>query len=167
MSDLSRSEAIAKIADLISDHRVALLTTIDDDGTPWSRPMGLQDQEAFDGSLYFFARADSEKMDHIARNAKVNVAFSKPSDQEYISMAGVATVLNDRQKIQDLWSPSVRAWFPDGPDDDELRLIRVDVDRAEYWDSPASVVVHAIGIVRAAVTGEPADDLGENEQVDL
>lgn len=167
MSDTSREDAIATLADLIADHHVAMLTTIDDDGTPWSRPMGLQDPSEFDGTLYFFSRDDSEKLAHIERNPKASVAFAKPSDQEYVTMAGTAAVENDRQKIRDLWSPSVKAWFPDGPDDPAIRLIRVDVDRAEYWDSPASVVVHAIGLAKAALTGEPADDLGENEKVDL
>ena len=167
MSDTSREDALATLTDLIADHHVAMLTTIDDDGAPCSRPMGLQQPGDFDGTLYFLTRDHSEKLAHIARNPKVSVAFATPSDQEYVTMAGTATVENDRQTIRDLWSPPARAWFPDGPDDPTIRLIRVDVDRAEYWDSPASVVVHAIGLAKAALTGEPADDLGENEKVEL
>ncbi len=168
MSDtpLSRDEAVAKLADLIQDIRIAMLTTLDDDGTPWSRPMGTQDVD-FDGTLWFFTRADSEKVDHIQRNAKVGVAYSAPDDQTYVTMAGTAQVLNDRGKIRDLWSEPLKAWFPDGVDDPELRLIRVDVDRAEYWDSPASAVVYALGYAKAVLTGEPATDIGDNQQVSL
>ena len=167
MSDLSRDEAVAKLTDLIADHRVAMLTTIDTDGAPWNRPMGLQKPGEFDGTLYLFTIAGSDKVEHIERNPKVSVAFSKPGENEYASMTGTARVTDDRETIRDLWSPSVRAWFPDGPDDPNLRLIEIDVDRAEFWDSPASVLVHAYGIVKAVVTGEPAKDIGENAQVDL
>lgn len=168
MSDtsLSRDEAVAKLADLIEDIRIAMLTTIDADGAPWSRPMGTQDV-AFDGTLWFFTRADSEKVEHIERNAKVGVAYANPDDQDYVTMAGTARVLNDRGKIRDLWSEPLKAWFPDGVDDPELRLIQVDVDRAEYWDSPASAVVYALGYAKAVLTGQPATDLGDNEQVSL
>ena len=167
MSDLSRPEAISKLADLISDHRFAMLTTIDTDGAPWNRPMGLQNPGDFDGTLYFFTGQDSEKVEHIGRNPKVAAAFSKPSDQEYVNMTGTARVTHDMAKIKELWSPSVRAWFPDGPDDPNLRLIEIDVDRAEYWDSPASAIAHVYSLAKAMVTGEPAEDVGENEQVDL
>ncbi len=82
-------------------------------------------------------------------------------------MAGTAEVVDDRQKAEDLWSEPLKAWFPDGLDDPHLRLIHVDVDRAEYWDSPSSPIVYAIGYAKAVLTGERADSLGENEQVDL
>ena len=167
MPDPSREEAIAKLADLIRDHHIAMLTTIDTDGAPWNRPMAPQDTEDFDGVVYLFTGKDSEKVKHIARNPKVSVAFSKPSDQEYVVMTGTARVTHDMAKIEKLWSPSVRAWFPDGPEDANLRLIEVDVDRAEYWDSPASVLAHVYSLAKATLTGEPADDVGENAKVDL
>lgn len=166
MSSPSRQEQIDHLKSLIDGQRIAMLTTVDDDGAPWSRPMAVQDRE-FDGDLWFFTRADSEKTQHIERNARVGVAFSKPSDQEYVVMAGTASISNDRDQIQELWSEPARAWFPDGPDDPELRLIRVEADRAEYWDSPSSVVAYAFGYAKAVLTGEPASDIGDNAQVDL
>lgn len=167
MSDLSREDAIAKLADLISDHRVAMLTTIDTDGAPWNRPMGLQKPGDFDGTLTLFTRADSDKVEHIERNNKVSLAFAKPDDSEYATMTGAATVSNDRDKIRDLWSPFLRAWWPEGPEDPSIRLIEVDVDRAEFWDSPDSAFVHAVGFIKAIVTGEPAHDVGDNAQISL
>ena len=166
MSDASRQDQIDHLKDLIDGIRIAMLTTVDDDGAPWSRPMAIQERE-FDGDLWFFTSADSEKIEHIERNARVGVSFSKPSDNEYVVMAGTASVSNDRDKIRELWSEPARAWFPDGPDSPTLRLIRVAADRAEYWDSPASVVAYAFGYAKAVLTGEAAKDLGDNAQVDL
>ena len=161
-----RQERIDKLADLIDDIRICMLTTIDSDGTPWSRPMAVQ-EVAFGGDLWFFTRDDSEKVDHIERNRKVSAAFSLPDDQEYVTMAGTALIVKDKQKAEEMWSKPLEAWFPKGLDDPHLRLIKVEVERAEYWDSPASPIVYALGLVKAKLTGEPARDLGENEKVDL
>ena len=166
MSDASRQDQIDHLKGLIDGIRIAMLTTVDDDGAPWSRPMAVQERE-FDGDLWFFTSADSEKIEHIERNARVGVAFSKASENEYVVMAGTASVSNDRDKIRELWSEPARAWYPDGPDAPELRLIHVSADRAEYWDSPASVVAYAFGYAKAVLTGEGAADLGDHAQVDL
>lgn len=165
-SKSERDEHVEKLADLIDDIRICMLTTIDDDGAPWSRPMAVQ-EVTFGGDLWFFTRDDSEKVEHIQRNRRAGVAFSLPDDQEYVTMAGTALVVNDRRKAEEMWSEPLKAWFPDGLDDPHLRLIKVEVDRAEYWDSPSSPVVYALGYLKAKITGEAATDLGENEKVSL
>jgi hypothetical protein len=44
--------------------------------------------------------------------------------------------VSDSKKVEDLWDPSYQRWFPGGPSDPGLALIRVRVERAEYWDAP-------------------------------
>ena len=122
--------------------------------------------EDFAGTLYFFTKADSEKIEHIERNPNVSVAFSDPDDQNYVMMAGTASVLNDRAKIEELWSEPMRTWFPDGADDPAIRLLKTDIHRAEYWDTPSSAVVYAYGYVKAALTGKPAKP-GDHAKVTL
>ena len=166
MSDTpTHDEQVRKIAELIQDAQFSTLTTVDPDGGLWSRPMAIQ-TDGFAGTLHYFTKADSEKIDHIAHNPNVAVAFSDPSAQNYVMMAGRASVHNDRATIRELWSEPMRTWFPEGADDPDLRLLRVDVDRAEYWDTPSSVVVHAFGYVKAVLTGEPARP-GDHAKVDL
>ena len=165
-SPAERQERIAKLADLIDDIRICMLTTVDTDGKPWSRPMAVQ-EVGFGGDLWFFTRDDSEKVDHIERNRKVGVSFSHPKRQDYVTMAGTALIVKDKQKAEEMWSEALEAWFPKGVHDSHLRLIKVEVERAEYWDSPSSPIVYALGYLKSKITGEPATDLGENEKVDL
>ncbi len=165
-NEATRNEQIEHLAELIGNTHICMLTTIDTDGKPWSRPMGVQ-EAAFDGDLWFFTDVSSDKVEHIRRSPGVGVAFARPSDQEYVTMAGRAAVLNDRQKIEDLWSEHLTTWFPDGADDPDLRLIHVEVDRAEYWDSPSSFVVYALGYAKAKLTGERTHDIGDHEKVSL
>ena len=63
-------------------------------------------------------------------------------------------------------SAQVEAWFPQGPDDDSVVLLKVVADSAEYWDSPGGRLATAFSFVKAKVTGERIEG-GENEKVDL
>ena len=154
-----------KLWDKIKDVRIAMMTTVEADDTLRSRPMYLQQPE-FDGDLWFFTSDDSGKVQEIMHNKQVNLGFADPSDNLYVSISGTAQVLDDRAKEEDLWNPTLKAWFPDGLDDPHLTLICVSADKAEYWDAPNSKMVQLYGFVKAAVTGERADP-GENEKVKL
>ncbi len=159
------NEHVKKLGELIKDIEFAMLTTAEADGTLRSRPMATQQVE-FDGDLYFFTRAGSGKVDEIERDHHVNVSYAKPDDQRYVSVSGMARLSRDRAKIEELWSPILKAWFPEGLDDPELALLKVSVESAEYWDSPSSKMVQLVGFVKALVTGESYKP-GEHEKLDL
>ena len=164
---MSDTSDLAKLRELLADARVCMLTTIDADGAPWSRPMALQ-SDGFDGTLWFFTNADEPKIEHIERNANVGVAVSRTTESDYVVLAGTASVHHDPARAKALWQEPARAWFPDGPDSPDLRLIRVDVARAEYWDSPSGVLVQLFGYAKALVTGEGSHgELTEHGRVDL
>lgn len=60
----------------------------------------------------------------------------------------------------------LKSWFPEGKDDPNIALLKVDVDQAEYWDAPGSRMVVAFDYLKARITGT-APQLGENKKVDL
>jgi general stress protein 26 len=156
----THDEAIKKLAELIADTRVAMFTTRAADGTLRSRPMATQ-QTPFDGVLWFLTGRRTDKTVEIEHEAEVNVAYARPDDQEYVSVSGRAHVVDDRAQARELWNPLHKAWFPQGVDDPDLRLIRVDVTGAEYWDASSSAMVHLIGFAKAVATGrryEPGDN---------
>jgi general stress protein 26 len=159
-----REESIKKVNDLIEDVQIAMLTTIDG-GTLRSRPMQTQEAE-FDGDLWFFTSTDTHKTDEIEKDNRVNVAYASPGDNTYVSVSGTASLVNDKEKIEELWNPILKAWFPKGLDDPTLILLKVSVEQAEYWDSTSSTVVQIVGFVKALVTGERADG-GDHGRVNL
>jgi general stress protein 26 len=161
----SREEAVQKLGELIKDVRVAMMTTALPDGSLRSRPMATQENE-FDGTLWFFTSVDSGKVHEIEDDTHVNVAYASPKDQVYVSVSGRARINRDRSKIDELWNPMLKAWFPDGKDDPQIALLQVEVENAEYWDAPSSAVVHLVGFIKAVATGERYDP-GENEKVSL
>jgi general stress protein 26 len=159
------SDEIKKLREMIQDVKVAMLTTVDVDGSMRSRPMRTQEVE-FDGDLWFFTDDTSPKTEEILRDRHVNVTYSDPNAQRYVSVKGQASLVRDKTKMAALWSPIYKAWFPDGLDDPNICLLRVEVDSAEYWDSSQSAIVHAIGFTKAALTGERYKP-GENAKIDL
>jgi general stress protein 26 len=166
MANPNRAENIQKLWELIKDIQMCMLTTVDEDGSLRSRPMATQKTE-FDGDLWFFTGASSAKVDEIYREWQVNASFADPGGNRWVSVSGVARLVRDRQKAEQLWNPFLKAWFPDGLEDPDLALLHVKVHKAEYWDAPHGKVATMLGFVKAVVTGEEADDIAENEKLTL
>lgn len=160
-----RGEEIQKLGELIKDIRIAMLTTALPDGSLRSRPMATQHQE-FDGTLWFFTHAESGKVHEIEDDQHVNLSYSEPSEQKYVSVSGKARLNRDRARIEELWITPLKAWFPKGMDDPDIALLQIEVENAEYWDTPSSKMVHLIGMTKATLTGQSYQP-GENEKIAL
>jgi general stress protein 26 len=160
-----RQAAIEKLGSLVKKVKFAMLTTQDEDGTLRSRPMATQATD-FDGTLWFFTRASAPKVDEVEQEHQVNLSYAQPDDQLFVSISGRANLVRDRAKADELWNPALKAWFPKGTDDPDLALLKVEVEKAEYWDTPNSTMVHLIGYVKATLTGESYKP-GENKKITL
>lgn len=152
VTELRGEEGIKRIGKLIEQLRFAMLTTLSADGSLDSRPMATQKRE-FDGALWFLTRFDSRKVNEIAEDSHVSLTYAEPSDQKYVALKGRAHVSNDRARIHELWNPAHKAWFPQGEDDPQIRVLRIDVTEGEFWESDDSKVVRSIKYLAAAATG--------------
>ena len=167
MSDVTnQSSEIQKLRHLIEDIGVAMLTTTADDGSLHSRPMATNGHIDDDLSLWFFTYADTLKTEEIGQDRHVNVSFSCPEKQKYVSVSGKAHLVTDQSKIEELWTPDQQAWFPKGLDQPGLALLKVIPRMAEYWDAPPQPIAQTIAMVKAVTTGKRAHP-GEHETVNL
>ena len=66
--------------------------------------------------------------------------------------------------MEALWSKWVEVFFPKGLDDPDLALLRVDIEKAEYWDSPGTAIGRAYAITKALLTGNK-DAVGDNVKI--
>lgn len=161
----TRAEAIERLAELIKDIDFAMLTTVDDDGTLRSRPMSTQ-KAPFDGELWFFTDTHAPKVDEIEQTHQVNLAYADPKNQRYVSISGNAQLVIDAAKKRDLWEPSHKIYFPNGPEDPNVALLKVTVSKAEYWESSSNAVGRLIDYAKAFVTSDESQ-LGENQKLNL
>ena len=75
-------------------------------------------------------------------------------------------MIEDQDKIEELWSPVLKAWFPDGKESNNVILLRVAPISAAYWDATSSKLVEIYNIGKAIVTGEKYES-GEMAQMKL
>jgi general stress protein 26 len=163
--DGSQQDAITHLGELIHGIKVAMMTTVEADGSLRSRPMWTHDRD-FDGELWFFTREHSAKVGEVEHDHHVSLAYAEPSKDRFVSVSGRCRLVLDKQKARELWSPTLKAWFPQGVDDPELALLCVKVEKAEYWDTPNSRMVQLVGFVKSVLTGQTYEP-GENEKVSL
>jgi general stress protein 26 len=162
----TQSDDLQRLREMVKDIDFCMLTTVDENGDLHSRPMSSNGEIDPDGDIWFFTGVSSHKVDEIARLPKVNVSFADPENQRYISVSGQAQLVRDRNKIEELWKPEFKMWFPEGKDDPEIALLKIHLEKAEYWDSPSSTVGYALKFVSSLVTGKDAE-YGENKKIDL
>ncbi|MGP1716069.1 MAG: pyridoxamine 5'-phosphate oxidase family protein [Methylophilus sp.] len=154
------TEERQKLAELIENFDIAMLTFIDSQGALISQPMGPIELDG-EGNIWFFTDIHSEKTQHLDA---LNLAFSGESDATYVSLSGSGELVTDPARKQALWSPFVKPWFPEGPDSPNLALLKFVPHTAEYWDSPHSKVVRLFAIAASIVAARPIG-LGDHERL--
>lgn len=152
-----------QLLELLDDLTIAMFTTVDADGTLTSRPMARQQVEP-NAQMWFITARDSRQIAHISARPRVGITFS--SSSTWVALSGTAEVVDDRAKLNELWNTFAEAWMPEGPDDPNVVLIRVDLDGGEYWDTPGGRVASLLSFAKAKLTGS-AYEGAENERVDL
>src|SRR5262249_11437859 len=78
VSMASDYNALRKLNELVKGIRVAMLTTIREDGMPHSRPMATQQMES-DGDLWFFTGWSTHKSHEVEGQPTVNLAYADPN----------------------------------------------------------------------------------------
>ncbi len=139
------------LSTLIEDFSAAMLTTHDDDGALVGRPMTPLEMDA-GGALWFFTNSQSEKAQHLR---VANVCFSNSDHSTYISISGHGELHHDRVRIERLWTPFAKPWFPDGPSSPHLVLLKFTPALAEYWDAPHSKMVRMFAMAASIVAAKP------------
>ena len=151
----------AKIKKLIEDARIGMFTTNYDDKL-FSRPIAISQVDE-ENNIWFFTDIHSEKVDEIIQNKNINFSFSNQDDNAYVSISGIAKLVIDKEKIEELWSIFVQGWFPEGKESERLTLVKVKPESAEYWDGSSSKIVSLFHLAKAVTTGKAYNEVVDSE----
>ncbi|CAF0896565.1 unnamed protein product [Adineta ricciae] len=163
-----REKDLEKLFKIIHNVKYAMLTTVNEDGTLHSRPMVNKQADSFHGELWFFTQRSAHKVTEVKKGSEeVNISYADPENQSYVSISGRADLVDDNTKKRDLWSESLKAWFPKGLDDPDLTLLRITIGEAEYWDSSSTVMQKLYGLAKATILGDHTALAGENKKLIL
>ncbi|HYB97012.1 MAG TPA: pyridoxamine 5'-phosphate oxidase family protein [Vicinamibacterales bacterium] len=144
-----------KLRQLLKDFPIAFMVTVHD-GALTARPIGVVgDHAAFDGTLWFITDKRSRKVDAIDAGASTALLFQNDGNGAYLHLSGRAAVVEDRPRLEELYTTLQRTWFPKGLDDPDITLLRFDVEEGNYWDSHNSMVRLAFAFAKSLITGAP------------
>lgn len=143
---------IEKLKELTSKCKVCMLGTFEEMRV-FFRPMAHVDVDEM-GNFWFFTSLESEKTSQINSNPNVYLTYACEGEGTYLSVEGIASVSNiNRDRMKELFTPFVRAWFPRGLDDPTLALMIVHPLEIDYWVNDESKVLTYIKMLSSAVTG--------------
>ena len=153
--ELSDAEKRQQLSKLMSEFKTAMLVTRTDDGHMRARPLSIAGSRD-DGALYFSTGVESPKVHELDVDPRVNVVMQ--DGRRFVSLSGVASVVDDRALIDRLWSESWKVWFPKGKDDPSLRIVAVEPVEAAYWDMTGTTgIKYVFEMAKAYVTGKRPD----------
>lgn len=156
--DLDGMEALEKIREIVKAAETCFFcTSPQPNGMLSARPMNVR-QVDDDGNFWFLSANDSKKNAELATNPMVTMFFQGSQVSNFLHIVGTATVTTDREKIEELWMPLIKAWFTEGKDDPRITVIKVTPMQGYYWDNKNGDFVAAAKIMWGAVTGQTLDD---------
>ncbi|AZI66472.1 general stress protein [Kaistella daneshvariae] len=156
LENLTQKEAIETLKKLSESARICMFCTDLDTIPNASRPMSLKETDE-EGNLWFLSSDQSHKNFEIKEDNRVQLYFMNNSDSEYLSILGKAFIYQDKNTIEDKWTPMANAWF-DGKDDPNVSVIRVTPEETYYWEPKVGKFVSMLNFATAAITGQKTDN---------
>jgi general stress protein 26 len=121
-----------KIAKLIKDIDICMFVTRAD-GAVRGRPMSNNGNVEYDGDSWFFSYRDTPKVEEIEADPRVELAYIATEKGTWVSIEGTAEVVEDDARKRKLWDKQLEQWFQEGPEDENVVLVKVSADRIHAW----------------------------------
>jgi len=148
---MTSQQQIERVWEIADDISICMVTTHAGNRLR-SRPMhAFPDQES--GCFWFITDTRGCKDEEIAAAPDVCLNFADISDNTYLTVSGRAELIRDAAKAEELWTSEAQTWWPSGPRDPAVRVLRVDPDQAEFWDTRGNSIVVAMKLAAARATG--------------
>jgi general stress protein 26 len=150
-----------RVWDVVEKLPVCMMATRFRDGLR-ARPLEPRpDRES--GVIWFLTDRRGAKDDEIESYPEVCLTFIDPNEKVYLSLSGTASVSRNRERAKDLWNEKQQVWWPGGPTDPNVLVIRFEPEIAEIWDGPVSSEIAAFEFTKALATGKKPN-LGEKRK---
>ena len=149
-----KEEILDQIETWVEDIGVGMLVTHGNSDNLSSRPMEVVTTDLENGFFYFFSDSNTIKITEIAQNSGSLISFSCPKKKIYLSVEGNAFVINDKNEFQKHWNDKVSLWYPQGIDDEKLRLISFKIEDIEFWSPEDNNLFRSYKILLSNILGE-------------
>lgn len=159
---MNKQAQMDTIQAMVKDIKYTMMTTRNDENHLHSCPMNTTETSIGAKEIWFIGHKPSETVDNIKQNPEVNLAYVTQDNEKYLSISGTAELVEDEEKLNELWSVMYNAYFEQGKDDPKVQLIKVVPHGAEYWAN-GNAITSAVKMAAAALTDNAVEkSLGEN-----
>lgn len=111
-----------------------------DGGKLCSRPMSNNAQVDWDGDNWFFTHGDTRKIRQLEADPTVELTFN--GEKDWVALRGKAALhRDDKDLLEEHWTPDLERWFERGVDTPGLTLIQVTAEEAELFGASGEGVV--------------------------
>lgn len=133
MTETRGREAIPQIAALLNKIDICLFATRGDGGELHARLMSNNSQVEWDGDSWFFAPSDGRLVAELESDPTAVTAYRAAEGYTFVSVSGSAEIETDPELKKTFWLEELERWFPNGPEDPNVSLIRLTAEHAEWW----------------------------------
>ena len=164
---MNKQAQMDTIQAMVKDIKYSMMTTRNGENHLHSCPMNTTETSIGAKEIWFIGHKPSETVDNIKQNPEVNLAYVTQESDKYLSISGTAELVEDEEKLNELWSVMYNAYFEQGKDDPKVQLIKVVPHGAEYWAN-GNAITSAVKMAAAALTDNAVEkSLGENFSIKL
>ncbi|KIL11827.1 pyridoxamine 5'-phosphate oxidase family protein [Bacillus safensis] len=129
---MSQEELKQKVLNLLDEQKVGTLATVEQN-QPHTRYMTFFHEGL---TLYTPTSKETHKADEIEKNPNVHILIGYSGEgfgDTYAEIAGTATLTDDPELIDRLWSDEMEKWFK-GKDDPNLVILKIDPTSIRYMN---------------------------------
>ncbi len=164
---MTKQDKIAKAMGIIKQVKYAMFSTVNATGDVHAWPMTTTKADLDNQAIWFIGDKNSDLVADLKINKRVGLSYATQDEKNYLSLSANAEFVDDKQKLEELWSPVYDAFFEQGKEDDDIQLIKVIPHGAEYWTSGSSLI-NTFKMIKAMVQeGETAEDMGDNATIEF
>lgn len=157
-------DAIDKLKELVNEIDVCMFCSALEKGSIHTVPMSRQEVDD-EGAIWFLLSAESDTCKNVLQDPTVQLLYAQVSDYNFVTVKGIASISRDQERIDKYWNRFVEAWFEKGKEDPNIRVMKVTVDEAHYWDTKDSKFVTFLKLAASALTGAKTDKGREGDIV--
>ena len=145
--DLNPADLRERLWKEIEQARIVML------GLVGGEPHHMQPMAAFGDkegdAIWFFTKKQTDLVHQTGASHDAMVCIMAKDMEFQACIHGKLTEDIDRSKLERYWSPFVSAWYPEGKDDPDLTMMRLDPHDARVWVSTRGPITYPLEIAKA------------------
>ena len=126
-------DAEKTIGNLIDKQGVSFLSSVGEDGYPYTKAMLPPREREGIHTFYFTTNTSSMRVAHFRKNPKACIYFCDRRFYRGVMLKGTVEVLEDRETKQRIWRQGDSTYYPGGVTDPDYCVLQFTAESGRYY----------------------------------